>query len=47
MPERGLAALPPGALRLDPRRVREYQFAAELHRLASGDNPSWELAGLY
>lgn len=46
-PKRGLAALPSGALRLDPRRIRPFQFAAELHRLASGDNPGWELAGLY
>jgi hypothetical protein len=43
----GLAALPPGALKLDPARVREFQLAAELHRLNSGDSPRWELAGLY
>jgi len=44
-PKTGLDALPPGALQLDPRRLRPFQFASELHRLARGDNPAWDLAG--
>ena len=46
-PKTGLAALPSGPLKLDPRRIRDFQLASEMHRLSSGDSPRWELAGVY